>query len=63
MSNATSILFPLQTDGAMHTYTLDLAANPQWRSDISALRFDPCAAAGVEVRIDKIQLIASKNLY
>lgn len=55
-SEPASYRFPLATDGQMHTYTIDLKANPRWRSRISALRFDPCGARGVQVRIDQFAL-------
>jgi len=51
-SEATSTTIPLETDGAFHTYTLDLAAHPRWRGRISMLRFDPCSTHGVTGRID-----------
>ena len=41
----------------MHTYTVDLAANPRWRNLISALRFDPWCTKDVEVVIDMFDLV------
>ena len=56
VTEATSVRFPLATDGAMHTYTVDLAANPRWRNLISTLRFDPCCTKDVEVVLDRFHL-------
>ena len=57
---AASITFPLERDGAFHTYTLDMAANPRWRGRITRLRFDPCSAPEVEVFLDKVVLIRTQ---
>ena len=53
---ADSFRFPLAADGLPHTYTIDLTANPRWRSRISSLRFDPCGARNVEVALDEFRL-------
>ena len=54
-----SIRFPIQTDGAMHTYTIDLSANPYWTSTVNSLRFDPCefSDSDVDVSIEQIELV------
>ncbi len=52
---AASVRIPLETDGVMHTYTLDLGEHPRWRGEITSLRFDPCDVQGVEVAIDEIR--------
>jgi len=57
VSEATCVRFPLLTDGEMHTYTVDLAANPRWRHLIATLRFDPCSTKDVEVVIDLFHLM------
>lgn len=57
MTEATAVHVPLQTDGQMHTYRLDLAANPRWRGRISTLRFDPCSVKDVEVVIDEFKMV------
>lgn len=36
-----SQLFPVMSDGKIRTYTINLAANPQWQGSILQLRFDP----------------------
>lgn len=56
-SENTSVRFPIQADGAMHTYTIDLTANPRWRGRIASLRFDPCNTKDVEIIIDSFTLI------
>lgn len=57
ITEATSVRFPLQTDGRMHTYTVDLGAHARWRGRISALRFDPCNDKDVDVTIKTIELL------
>lgn len=52
-SEAASVTFPIEEDGAMHTYTLDLAANPRWRGRITRLRFDPGSKQDLDVAIDR----------
>ena len=56
VTEATSIQFPLATDGTLQTYTLDLKSHPRWRNRISTLRLDPCNAKGITVVIDDIRL-------
>ena len=46
----------LAPDDKMHTYVLDLAANPRWRGQITSLRFDPCSSAEREIEIEEIRL-------
>ncbi|MFO7975359.1 MAG: glycoside hydrolase family 99-like domain-containing protein [Candidatus Hydrogenedentota bacterium] len=55
ISEATSVHFPIETEEAMHTYTLNLAKHPRWRGEITSLRFDPCNIANVTVTIDEIR--------
>jgi carotenoid cleavage dioxygenase-like enzyme len=55
IDEAASAHFPLEADGAMHTYTLNLGAHPRWRGEITSLRFDPCAVANATVTIDEIR--------
>ena len=55
VTEATSIHFPLVTDGTRQTYTLDLKSHPRWRNRISTLRLDPCNAKGITVVIDDIR--------
>ena len=55
IGEAASVRFPLETDGAMHTYTLNLGGHPRWRGEITSLRFDPCDVANVTVTIDEIR--------
>jgi hypothetical protein len=55
-TEAASLRFPLQADGTMHDYALNLAENPRWRGNISTFRFDPCDAPDVEISIEEIRL-------
>ncbi|MCL4215569.1 MAG: hypothetical protein KJ052_00970, partial [Candidatus Hydrogenedentes bacterium] len=56
-TEAASVTFPLQTDGKMHTYRLDLSGHPRWRGRVGMLRFDPCSTAGIDIVIDNFALI------
>ena len=56
MIEATSVRFPIETDGAWHTYTLNLAKNPRWRGRISTLRLDPCDTKDATVYIDHFRI-------
>ncbi|MCP4644076.1 MAG: hypothetical protein GY851_26775 [bacterium] len=56
-NEAASVAFPLETDGKMHEYAVDLATKAKWRGDITSFRFDPCANADVDIRIDEIRLV------
>jgi hypothetical protein len=56
MTEASSVSFPLATDGQLHAYTVDFRANPRWRNRITALRFDPCDTKDIQVVIDEIRL-------
>ena len=60
-TEASSMRFPLKTDGAMHDYILNLSENPRWRSEISLFRFDPCDVAGATVRIEEVELLSVEN--
>ena len=55
-SEAASARAELAPDEGMHTYVLDLAANPRWRGQIRSLRFDPCSTAEREIEIEEIRL-------
>lgn len=55
IDEAASVHFPLEADGAMHTYKLNLGEHPRWRGEITSLRFDPCAVANATVTIDEIR--------
>lgn len=57
ITEATSVHFRVQMDGAMHTYEVDLTANPRWRRNISTLRFDTGSVADAEVRIADFRLV------
>jgi len=46
----------VKTDGRLHEYEFDLAANPHWRGRISLLRFDPCESSG-DVLVESIRLL------
>jgi hypothetical protein len=52
----TSRSFEIPADGAPHTVTIDLAANPRWRGRITTLRLDPCAVPGARVAIEEFAL-------
>ena len=56
-TEATSLRFPLQADGTMRDYVLDLADNSRWRGNISTFRFDPCDASDVRIAIEEIRLV------
>jgi len=57
MTEKTSVRFDVIGDGRMRDYIVNLAANPQWRRRITALRFDPASTAGIRLQIDDIELI------
>jgi hypothetical protein len=44
-SEAKTIRFTVIPDGQVHTYELDLAAHPEYKGLITAIRFDPLAAS------------------
>ncbi len=56
MTEATSLPFEIAADGASHTVTLDLNANPRWRGRITMLRLDPCSSADARVAIEGFAL-------
>jgi hypothetical protein len=56
-SEAASISFPIDQDGELHTYTLDLGSQSRWRGRISSLRFDPTDSPNAEVALDDFRLI------
>lgn len=60
-TEAASVTFPLQTDGKMHTYRLDLSGHPRWRGRVGMLRFDPCSTAGIDIVIDRFALISQDS--
>jgi hypothetical protein len=45
----------VKTDGRLHEYEFDLAANPHWKGRIGLLRFDPCESPG-DVLVESIRL-------
>jgi len=47
---------PVKTDGRLHEYGFDLAANPHWKGRIGLLRFDPCESTG-DVLVESIRLL------
>lgn len=55
-SEAASVRVPLAADGAWHAYRVSLAEHPRWRGRITALRFDPCESAGIQVELRRIAL-------
>ncbi len=57
-SEATSVRFPLITDGEWHDVRIALSSNPRWRGIITRLRFDPCDRAGVQIQLSRIGLLA-----
>ena len=56
-SEASSLRFPVKTDGQTHTYVVDLSSNPHWRGRISSLRLDPCDDKDVEVVIEEFRFM------
>jgi hypothetical protein len=67
MSESASVRFPLITDDQMHTYTLDLTTNAEWRSSIASLRFDPTSTNDADIFVDEIAFegdgVAAINVY
>jgi len=57
VSEATSLRFPVATDGQVHEYTLNLADNPRWRGEITMFRFDPCDVKDVTVVVEEFELV------
>jgi hypothetical protein len=55
-SEAESVKFSLNSDGAYHTYRIKLSDNPAWKGAMIQLRFDPVSvgAAGEWIRIKSI---------
>jgi hypothetical protein len=56
VSEATSVSVPTVADGQWHTYTFELAKNPNWGGCVTSLRFDPASEPGVTVEIRSIRL-------
>lgn len=54
---SASARFDLKADGQFHTYKLDLAKSPDWKSKVIALRFDPTNAAQANITIDYIRFM------
>ena len=46
--------FDMQMDGAMHTYNVDMSANPAWTGLITQIRLDPGEVADRRLEIDSI---------
>lgn len=46
-----SLTFPVEADGDMHTYTLEVLKSPSWEGNIYQVRFDP-ADAPSEISVD-----------
>ncbi len=46
-----ALAFPVEADGAMHTYKLEVTGNPAWKGNIYQIRLDP-ADAPSEISID-----------
>ncbi|HPA16332.1 MAG TPA: glycoside hydrolase family 99-like domain-containing protein [Verrucomicrobiae bacterium] len=56
LSETASVVVPAVGDGQWHTYTFDLARNPDWGGCVTSFRFDPVSEAGVTVEIRSIKL-------
>jgi len=56
VSEATSVRVPTIADSQWHTYTFELAQNPNWGGCVTAFRFDPASEPGVTVEIRSIRL-------
>lgn len=54
VSEAASEGFAITADGEMREYVLELGKNPRWRGNIAMVRFDPCALADAEVRVEEV---------
>lgn len=61
-TEAASVRFSLQADGAMNDYTLDLEKNSRWRGGIGAFRFDPCDSRDSEVAIEEFRLVPASEM-
>jgi hypothetical protein len=57
MSEATSVRFDPVADGAFHTYTLDVAANPTWVGTVRSLRLDPSCLGGTRIEVESIRVL------
>lgn len=55
MREDKSVKFTLIPDGQFHTYTVDMTANPAWKSTIGAIRFDPTTVSGAKIEIAYIR--------
>jgi len=53
-----SAKFEIIADGEFHIYRLDLAANPAWKSTITAFRLDPTDAKDAHISLDYVRLIS-----
>ena len=51
-----SIKFDIIADGEFHVYRLDLAANPEWKSTITAFRLDPTDTKDAHISLDYVRL-------
>lgn len=58
-TEGTSLSLPLQADGQFHDYVFEVGKSRAWRGRVSRLRFDPCCAAGVDIAIERIRLVAA----
>ena len=43
-SEEKSMAFPVEADGAMHTYSVEVSGAPEWKGDIYQIRLDPSDA-------------------
>lgn len=53
----TSLSLPLAPDGAFHDYVFEVGNSRSWRGRIGKLRFDACNKSGVDVAIERIQML------
>lgn len=55
-TEASSLRFAIEADGAFHAYRLDMKSSPAWKGRIGAFRLDPCDAKDARVELDYIRL-------
>ena len=54
VDEAKTVHFDMQMDGAMHTYNVDMSANPAWTGLITQIRLDPGEVSDRSLEIDSI---------
>lgn len=50
-----SVVFPIDSDGSMHDYEIDLSTVAGWEAIVTGVRIDPGALAGATIEIESIE--------